>query len=62
MLYNEEHDLALRTRSSDTFAIDLPFIPVTTTVSNCETLSAGMVSVDPDPYHIFHNLSHSCDL
>ena len=56
VFYNEEYNLTIRTISTDHNAIDLPFKSVTTTVSDCDSLSTVMVSPDPGPYHIFHIL------
>ena len=52
--FNEEYDLTLRTRSSDSLVVDIPFRVVTTTESDCDSLSTGMVSPGPGSYHIFH--------
>ena len=50
--YNEEYNLTLRTVGTD-----LPFKSVTTTVSDCDSLSTVMVSPDQgSSYHIFHIL------
>ena len=49
--YNVEYNFTILTISSD---INSPFKSVTTTVSDCDSLSTVMVSPDPGPYHIFH--------
>ena len=54
--YNDEYNFTIRTISIGGDAIDLPFKSVTTTVSDCDSLSIVMVSPDPGPYHIFHIL------
>ena len=54
--FNEEYNFTIRTISNDSNAIDLPFRAVETTESDCDSLSTGMVSPDPGPYHIFHIL------
>ena len=56
VFYNEEYDLTLHNRSSDTFAIDLPFTEEITTESDCDSLSTVMVSPYPGLYHIFQVL------
>ena len=52
--FNEKYNFTIRTISSDSNNIDLSFKSVTTTVSDCDYLSTGIVSPDPGPYHIFH--------
>ena len=52
--YNEEYDFIIRTISSDSLVVDLPFKSVTATESDCDSLSTVMVSPDPGHYHIFH--------
>ena len=55
--FNEEYNFIIRTNSTDSNAINLPFRDaVITTVSDCDSLSTVMVSPDPGPYHIFHIL------
>ena len=52
--FNEKYNFTIGTRSTDSNNIDLPFKSVTATVSDCDSLSTGMVSPDPGPYYIFH--------
>ena len=55
--FNVEYNFTICTISTDSSVIDLPFRrAVTTTGSDCDSLSTGMVSPDPGPYHIFHIL------
>ena len=55
--YNVEYNFTICTISTDHNVIDLPFKrAVTATMSECDSLSTGMVSPDPGLYHIFHIL------
>ena len=57
VFYNKENNLTLHTNSTDSNAINLPFrAAVTTTVSDCDSLSNATISPDPGPNHIFHIL------
>ena len=56
VFYNKEYNFTIRTKSTDSTAINLPFKAVETTGSDCYSLSNATVSPDSDLYHIFHIL------